>query len=470
MASDASAIDLDAAPTDLGALGRGGRRRHGAGTIGLVLAFGAFAACGAERPPVVLLVSLDTLRPDHLGAYGYERPTSPSIDRFRRDAVLFENAIATAPSTLPSHASMLTSLLTRQHGALFTRGSRLDGGAVTLAEILRSAGFATASFNGGGQLAPEWGLDRGFDRYESERSLLAGGDAYRDDVDRFGHTVARAIPWIDEHAAESFFLFLHSYEVHHPYTPTRGRLARFDSGYEGLLPPEISVELLVSVNSGARQIDDSDLGHIVAAYDAEISSADEAFGELIEHLQSQGLYDRALIIVTSDHGEEFAEHGVVGWHSHSLYDELLRVPLIVKLPGSKRAGETVTETVSMLDLAPTVLGVLGLAAPDSFLGRNLFPSCASVASPVAAVSEIDTAGSPVTAIRDADWKLYQEMLFDLESDAGERTDVAAEHAEIARRLAERRREALEARPAAAPDVVRLAPEAVERLRALGYLQ
>ena len=286
----------------------------------------------------MVLVSIDTLRPDHLGCYGYTRPTSPNLDAFRKDAVLFDQAFAHAPSTLASHAAILASLLPPHHGASISNDLALPREVLTLAEVLKEAGYTTASYNGGIQLDPAWGLDQGFDVYASVKPRGAPAESLVDKTDRFAHQVDRAAAWIRGRRSPGFFLFLHTYEVHHPYSPEPDDLALFRGSYDGPLPDLVTVELLKEVNGGKRPVDDRDRQHIVDTYDAEIRSMDRAFGTLVALLKERKLYDAALVIVTSDHGEEFGEHGQMGWHSHTLYDELLRVPLLVKLPKSRRAG------------------------------------------------------------------------------------------------------------------------------------
>jgi len=183
----------------------------------IVLTLG-LAGCGG-RPVPVVLVSIDTLRPDHLGCYGYARPTSPNLDAFRKDAILFTNAFAHAPSTLASHAAILTSLIPPHHGGSIANDFTVSGDVVTLAEAMREAGYSTASFNGGVQLDASYGLDQGFDIYVSAKSRDSGAESLVDETDRFGHEVEQARTWIETQRGRAFFLFLHTYEVHHPYTP-----------------------------------------------------------------------------------------------------------------------------------------------------------------------------------------------------------------------------------------------------------
>jgi arylsulfatase A-like enzyme len=438
----------------------------------------------------VILVSIDTLRPDRLGCYGNPRPTSPNIDSFADQSVFFAEAIAQAPSTLPSHASMFTSLLPEHHGAFFSRRTPLPASIPTLATELRTAGYRTAAFTGGGQIAPEFGLDRGFDTYEVN---LGGSD--------FESAVRAGLGWLDEDPGKPAFLFLHTYEVHHPFTPDPTLLAVFDNGYDGPLPAEISKDLLYRINTDEIAITDRDLAHIVAAYDAEIRSVDSAFGRLLAGLGELGLFDDSLFIFTSDHGEEFGEHGVVGWHSHTLFDELLRVPLLIRFPGERDGGLSIEEQVRLLDLAPTVLAAVGIAAPPAFQGVDLARVIGGLPTPLPAVSQLDLpAGETELSLRTRRWKLYPRRalagdpftehepplavrfrnllnrwrspfaLFDLRADPGERRDLVERNQQIASSLSRTLDALAEARPRPTPEptvVVDLATE--ERLRALGYL-
>jgi len=412
----------------------------------------------------VVLVSIDTLRPDHLGVYGYPRPTSPAIDAFARDAVVFDDAVSHAPSTLPSHASLFTSLLPSEHGASFARRDALRTDVATLADTLTRAGWRSAGFHEGAMMHPRFGLGRGFERYAQPGQR------------GFAAVVAQARPWLEAHAARPFFLFLHTYEVHHPYEPLARDLARFDGDYHGALPDTIPTRLLQRINDGEVALADGDLAHIIAAYDGGIRGADRAFGALVAMLRALDLYERSLVIVTSDHGEEFGEHGRVGWHSHTLYDELLRVPLLIKWPASLHAGTRVAPQVRLIDVAPTVLATLGVATPAGFRGRDLAALVAGASERRPALSQRDRTGS--LSLRADGWKLYRvlrrgsqlDLLFDLAHDPGETKSVAATQPE---RLEAMRRE-LDAlahphteAPAEAP--VELDDAARRRLEALGYL-
>jgi arylsulfatase A-like enzyme len=422
------------------------------------------ARAPGSPPRAVVIVSIDTLRPDHLGCYGYARPTSPQIDRFREEAVLFEEAVAHAPSTLSSHASLLSSLLPPHHGASVLKRSAVAPGVTLLAEVLRDAGFATASFNGGGQLHPVWGLDRGFDIYES----FAESDGRRLGEDTLRERLDAARGWLESVRNEPFFLFLHTYEVHHPYTPDPERLALMETGYAGRLPGRISIRVLEKINDGIKTLHPGDLEHIVATYDAEISSADAGFGELLELLRELGRYDSSLIVLTSDHGEAFGERGRVGWHGDTLYDEQLRIPLLIRLPGGRLGGTTERGQVRGIDLAPTLLSLLGLTIPEGFGGVALDPASQATLDPGWALAGID--GSPnELAVRTPRWKWYQGRLYDLVADPGERADVASRHPEVERDLAGGLAELVRSREAAGETPVEVDDDLRERLEALGYV-
>ncbi len=420
-------------------------------------------ACGLDHRfrglcrPNVILLSIDSLRPDHLGCYGYQRQTSPHLDAFSREAVLFRMAIAQAPSTLPSHASMFTSLHPPRHGASFARRSALPEGVWTLAKELRNHGYRTAAFYASGQLAPEFGTGQGFDTYTVTPAAL-------------WHQVLAAEEWI-QREDKRFFLFLHTNEVHHPYQPPPDVLELFENDYEGPLPNAITPELLKKINRGEAALTEADARHIVATYDASIRSADRSFGHLIRFLKSDGLYDRTLIVVTSDHGEEFGEHGVWGWHSHTLYDELLMVPLIVRFPKGAHAGSIVHQQVRLIDIAPTVLEVARVARPSHLEGRSLLEVVRDPHAPSrVAYSELDATGERRAALRTPRWKLNGSALFDLHADPRETRDVSSVFTDTSAELM-RQRDALVGGPTAPPGPsVDLDEETREALRALGYLE
>lgn len=434
--------------------------------LALLVALPLVVACdrGAAPPRGIVLVSVDTLRPDRLGAYGYERPTSPRFDALAAESILFTRVHSHAPSTLPAHASMLTSLLPQHHGASFARRAALAPAALTLAEVLQESGYRAAAFTGGGQMRQRFGLDQGFDVYEH------GNDDLRDATEH-------GLEWLDGLPSEQpFFLFLHTYEVHHPYDASPAEMAAIGAEpYTGSFGRRISISLLKHINRGRKTADAADRAYIADAYDAGIRRMDTALGELVDELERRRLLDRIVLGVVSDHGEELDEHGRIGWHAHTLYEELLRVPFLLRLPGGRQGGTRSDLQGRLIDVAPTLLAAAGMAVPPSFSGVSLLaastaaaPTAAPTPRPVVALQ--DTPQADRQAIRLRGWKLIGDRLYDLENDPGERRNVAAQHPEVARDLAARRDAELAARSRADGEAVELDAETIEQLRALGYLE
>jgi len=431
----------------------------------------AVAACSPRGTPRLnlVLVSIDTLRADHLGTYGYARPTTPEIDRFARQAVLFREFISNAPSTLSAHASLLTSLSPSHHGASVVAGTRVWPGATLLADVLSEAGYATASFNGGHQLDPSYGLAHGFDVYEATRAANDRAETLVGPENRLEANVRKGIEWI-RGVRRPFFVFLHSYEIHHPYTPAPADLKSLEPEYGGDLPDSVSVDLIQRINAGRMRISPRDLAHVVAAYDAELRSADRAFGELLAFLDESGLRQSTVVVLVSDHGEEFGERGTVAWHSHTLYDELLHVPAVVSLPGGPR-GTVVSGQVRGIDLAPTLTAALGLGVPAGFTGRGRGDAMRSgEARELPELVKRDKAREDLWRIRTGRWKLYNADLFDLHRDPAESRDVAGAHPDVVERLRREQEALLGERPIPPPTRTDTDPEVLERLRSLGYVE
>ncbi len=438
---------------------RPAQRRALAAVLAAAAALGG-QACDSSHPVPhsVVLVSLDTLRADHLGAYGYPRETSPNVDALAASGVLFERAITQASSTLPAHRSLFRS-----------RDASRAGSGATLAEVLGANGFRTAAFTGGGNVSAAFGFGRGFERYvEDPRGL---GEAF-DDVEI----------WLRGHADERFLLFVHTYDIHLPYDPPPPYDERFAADYAGSIAGNRTRELLRKLRrhgeyarfEGRVDLDDEDRRKIVALYDGGIAYTDTFVGRLLLLLRELDLDDRTAIVVFSDHGEEFWEHGSV-LHSHTLFQELVHVPLIFALPGKWRAGTRIDTTVRLMDVAPTVLELLGLAVPPSFEGRSLvgLMSGETTAHPPAA-SEI----RDLRAWIEHPWKLIREgagpdarvRLFHLVDDPGEQRDVSAAHGEVVARL----RGAMD-RASRSSGFVRdveledVGPDLRDQLEALGYV-
>lgn len=381
----------------------------------------------------IILVSIDTLRADHLGCYGYIRNTSPNIDKFSKDSVLFERCVSSAPSTMPSFATLFTSLIPSHHGAYFTKTQYLSKKITTIAEILKKEGYKTASFNEGGQISSRFGFNQGFDLYDDNTNGL------KPDKLKFERIVKKAIEWLKKNHEKKYFMFLHTYETHHPYTPDRKILKKFEKKYDGKLPIDISVELINRINKGKINmrveknkidINKEDGQHIINAYDSEIRSMDESFGKLIAFLKKNNLYNNTIIIFHSDHGEEFGEHGVWATHSYSLYNELLHVPLIIKFKKSKFSTKRIKELVGLIDVPVTLLGILKIRKPELFEGEDFMGMVLGfkkrreklLMAQRDSAKEI-TSGENWT-IMDRTWKLYNGKLFDLKNDPLEQKDVS----------------------------------------------
>ena len=409
----------------------------------------------------VLLISIDTLGANHLGCYGYTKDTSPNIDKFLEEGVFFKRHIANAPRTLPSHASIFTSLIPSHHGAYDDRP--LSEAAVTMAEILKRHGYRTVSFNDGGYVSERFGFDQGFDLYHSFPKTSQG---------TLKNRANRAMEWIKKNRGEKFFMFLHTYEVHHPYTPKEEYLALFDADYAGALPSSISRDLLLEINDNKRSISESDKNHIISTHDAEIKSVDDSFLVLLDFLKENGLYDNTLIIFTSDHGEEFGEHGTMGWHGTTLFDEVLHVPLIVKFPDSLYASTVVDQQVRSIDILPTLLDVCGIPDEEMFEGTSLMRLIEGKKKTLFAVSEMGSYGK---SIRTEAWKYHRvhskEMLFDLAKDPAEKIDLSKEYPDTRNRLKTALESLLVKRRISVPkDKAKLDKETLDQLRDLGYIR
>lgn len=268
----------------------------------------------------VILISIDTLRSDRLPAYGYRGISTPHIDALRADSILFEHAYSHYPLTLPAHASMLTGLLPAKHGIHDNLGYQLDPSVPTLAEMLRQAGYATGAAVSSYVLRQESGIARGFDFYDDETDWLGKAQSLGL-IQRSGNkTVEVARNWASRQEGP-FFLFLHFYEPHTPYAPPEPYRSRYRDPYDG-----------------------------------EIAWVDELVGRFLDTLRSRDLYDRSLIILLSDHGEGLGDHGEQE-HGLFIYREAIQVPLLVKLPGSRHAGASVSTAVQLIDVVPTVLSL-----------------------------------------------------------------------------------------------------------------
>jgi len=318
---------------------------------------------GPDRPSVIL-ISVDTLRADHLSCHGYERDTSPVIDSLATAGVRFEWAFAQATFTLPSHMTLFTSLYPTVHDVI-NRDRRLPGARTTVTEALVEAGYRTAAFTDGGFVGGRYGFNQGFERYRDRWTLIAG-------------SVPRALDWIDAVPDdEPFFVFLHCYDVHDPYLPPEPYRSRYtDPDYDGDFVPTTRAlteirDRLGADPDGHHGLTDADVAHMVALYDGGIRYTDRWLGRFFAGLRELGVADDTWIILTSDHGEEFTEHGSV-LHER-LYHTVTHVPLIVVPPGGLDAGVVRSEIVELVDVAPMIVEVTGAPALADAQGASLVP-------------------------------------------------------------------------------------------------
>ena len=407
---------------------------------------------------VVYLV--DTLRADHLGCYGYPREVSPRLDRFAAEATLFENARANAPWTLPAVASVMTGLWPPAHG-VFEDSRRLAPEATTLAEALSAAGYQTAAIVTNGFATGAYGLDQGFDELE----LIQTGAR----KSRLVHE--SAVAWLERRDPDRpFFLYLHTIDPHKPYLPAEEQRRRFAPHAD-----EIHRQIVANARKQRWDPTESNLSQLRALYDAEIAENDESFGDTLDALEAAGLYDDALIVFLSDHGEEFYEH--YAWtHASNLFREVLNVPLVVKLPGQRR-GRRVAELAQQIDLMPTLLAYLGIEAPATH-GR-LLPALLETgeAGSRRVFSHTKRKAQSTASVIDGDWKFIRRSddkgvtnrLYNWRNDPGEHENRVAERPVLAGMLAAAlQRHLAESVP---PGVAEATPDeaVLDNLRALGYV-
>ncbi len=369
--------------------------------------------------PKVILVSIDTLRADRLSAEGYPRPTTPHLDALARKSLWFRQAMSTSSYTLPAHATMMTGQgpdLHGVHGEVGGRNRLSPRRSDLLAELLSEHRFHTAAWVGGAYLSGEFGFSRGFDRYNELDPILALENSRWDRepvrLDRALNERVRdrsrmssVIDWIRERRAERFFVFLHTYQVHDYVSAERFRRT-FATSHESELGDDLG--WLRDRRRNPMEISTADLQHYQDRYDAALRQADEAIGELVSFLERSHLLDQVILIVTSDHGEEFLDHGGLV-HGRQLYGEMTHVPLIVHLPGLLMPQE-IHLPVSLTDIAPTVLERLKIAGRRPMDGTSLFSPVAQRANAALGASLRLRPGDEQQATRRGPWKLLERRV------------------------------------------------------------
>lgn len=440
----------------------------------------ALSARTGRKAPHLLLVTVDTLRADAVGAYAGRDQGTPAMDRLAREGTLFENAASPMPMTRPAHFSMLTSLYPRQHGVLNNR-IVLPESALSVAEILKGRGYRTAAFTAVSLLQAASGAGQGFDHFEAPAGIAEKADV----------VVPRALRWMEAQDGRApFFLWLHLFDPHMPYAPPTPEGRAFDFSWDHL-------GRLADARGGDLPAEILPLG--LSLYAGEVAFVDSWVGRLLGFLEASGLGARTAVVLTADHGECF-DHGVFFEHSQCLYDGSVRVPLVVRLPGVVAAGKREVRQVELVDVAPTLLELAGLPVPRGFAGRSLLGPAprvertAFVEHPLFHEGARDTrarrtdrvkslGGRPLRPLvldadhhsaRTREWKYLVAAegpeLYALLRDPGERVDLGRQRPGVMAAFASavsawRRRHPLRLAPQADVD-----PGVREALRALGYVQ
>ncbi len=404
-------------------------------------------AISPAAAPNVVLITIDTLRPDHLSCYGYDRLRTTNIDALAADGVLFEKAYTSVPITLPSHGALLTGTYPMGNGLHDFSGNRLSSEQPTLAGLLRRRGYATGAVVGAGVLDSRFGLNSGFDFYYDHFDFNRMLETNLDAMERPGNVVVdEALAWLRKNAHRRFLLWMHLYDPHHPYNPP----APYDQQYKD------------------------------SPYDGEIAFADAQVGRLITYLKQQGLYARTLIVLAGDHGEGLGEHGEKT-HGFFIYNSTLHVPLIVKAPARDAVSVTrIQEPVNLVDVLPTMLALLKLPVPTEVQGRSLLPLLqgkeSDRASDLYGESFLPRLHFNWSELRGVQVENYHFIdapkpeLYDLAADPGERNNLFAQKPAVAGELQGKLAAVIRTYSAGKETAEKtgLDPAMAERLQALGY--
>ncbi len=425
-----------------------------------------------QRRPNVLIVSLDTVRADHCSTYGYERLTTPALDRVAQDGTVMLEAYAPMATTLPAHAAAFTGHYPRRYG-IRKNGYVVSAQAYTLAEMMRRAGYQTAAVVSSFAIHEKFGLGQGFESYDddfrdgdSQWDTWEGHDVGGDFDQDASVTTEKAITWLEaRNRAQPFLLWVHYFDAHHPYIPREE--------YRGLFPLE----------PGAARLDQD-----VANYDREIRETDSAMGQLLESLSSLGLEDSTLVVIFGDHGEGLMQHG---WLTHGLhiYEEAVRVPLVFRWPGVVRAGQRLSGPVSLLDIPATLADLAKLPKRLRIDGQGVSLSETLTRGDAPShdrklvferrfyrsntVGKFRISGDEL-GLRWGDWKYIEAkdegsyQLFNLKDDPGEVSNRVREHPRIAQRMARELDRWLSVHDTAVKQ--RVGEQDTDALRALGYVE
>lgn len=447
------------------------------------------SGCGTSDPaadsspdvnlPGIVLIVADTLRADRLGSYGYPKPTSPWLDALASESIFFERAYAQSNATNPSHASLFTSTYLSTHGILDNKGYELSEKAVTLAEVLRKQGYATAGFTSVRHLDFGLnGLEQGFEFHSGAAGFSPAEE-----------TNARVFQWLDQRQSRRpLFLFVHYFDTHTPYRPPDRYLKRFYQG-NPRDPSNPSMDAAWAQPDRAGAFEEwlrgvTDVEYVKALYDGAIAYLDDQVRELAEGLKRRGLWRQSIVVFTADHGESLDEHQIYFGHL-GLYQPSIRIPCWLRVP--QLGPQTISGPVQSIDIAPTLLALLKRPVPPVFEGFNLLPGIRGAASPPASSAErpiyAEHAHGAVVSLLVGPWKyLYpihpnsrlpeSEELYHLQRDPTETDNLATHHPDRARAMRQHLKSWLEARRphALTPRARRPSRELLEKLRSLGYVR
>jgi len=436
-----------------------------------------------DGPVGAVVIVLDTVRADHVSCYGYERPTTPSIDALAEIGVRFEEVVAPAPWTLPSVIGLLAG---EYPSTAMTPDGKLER---SLIERFEEHGIRTAAITEGGYVSRHFGLDLGFGHFREEEGavrLLEDGNRPRDQAPGgIEHTFAQAKQWLRDHGGEPFLLFVHTYEPHTPYT----RHAFTEGLDPGRIGPIFDIDYLEQLRDGTLRLTEAERRYGVALYDGDIRESDRHVGELLAVLEETGLGDRTVVVVTSDHGEELGEHFErhVFDHGHSLRDDLLLVPLALHDPTREFAARVVPDQVRLIDVLPTVAELLSVPIDEDIPGTSLVPlMTGEERGDRVAISALTKRGPARLSMRDGRYKFILQQgpgkhpiaptppvaqLYDLDVDGGERTNRVQQRPKLARAMAESLGEWIGGAARGDPARIDVDDQALrERLRSLGYIE
>lgn len=385
---------------------------------------------GGDAPQArnVVVLLIDTLRADALTTYAETRVRSPQMDRFAREGTVFERCVAPANWTKPSCASVLTGLHPPSHRAL-SEAAAISSSTQLVSQHFQQGGFQTAAFIANGYMAAEFGFNRGWNHYRNyirERQPTEAENVF-----------GEALAWMEQNREQRKFVYIQTIDPHVPYDPPDEDLRLYDANaYEGPVSPRSTGNLLEDFKRERVSLSGRDRNRLRALYDGEVTYHDRHFGRFLDRLGELNMLDDTLIIATADHGEEFFEHDSVG-HGHSLYEELLHVPLVMRMPGLVPGGERSGQVVALTDVTPTALDAAGINIPDSVEGRSLVPDLRGRPAPLISAgfaSKWDTGNNRETSwsARVGDWKLRMRgpavsYLYNLAEDPGEQRDFDEEN-------------------------------------------